>query len=441
MQTLALQQTESMPQTERITALYLRLSRDDDQQGESNSIANQRALLTDYAKKHKFRNARVFIDDGVSGVTFNRDGFREMYELIEAGQVAAVIVKDMSRLGRNYIEVGQLTEIVFPQHNVRFIAVNDSVDSEQGEDDLNPIRNLFNEWYAKDISRKVRSAKRLKSKEGYAIGAPPFGYKYDETDPRKWEIDNDAADVVRRIYKMRKDGTSVNEIVKTLKREKVLTPTAYAISKGYRKPSKRTTRGDYFWDKGIIIKILTNQSYAGDVVNFRTYSISYKLKKRLENPPEKWEIHKNVHPHIIERPIWEDIQKTLGTTKIRHPKHIEKNMFAGFLKCSDCGANLNYKYTHDNPKNHYFSCRNKRDNNGLCGKTHHIRVDTLTHAVREHISNITRFANLFEDEFVKIVVNEHYKQICAGQKRNQDALAQAIARDKKIESLFDEMYE
>lgn len=426
---------------EKITALYLRLSRDDDQSGESNSISNQRNLLTDYAKKNGFRNVKIFIDDGVSGVTFNRDGFKEMYCLIESDQVSTVIVKDMSRLGRNYLEVGQLTEMVFPQHNVRFIAVNDSVDSNQGEDDFTPFRNIMNEWYAKDMSRKMRSALRTKSKQGYAIGLPPLGYKFDSEDHRKWVIDEDGAEVVRRIYQMRKDGTSINEIAKILKREKVLTPSAYAIQKGYRTPTKRSTRGDCFWDVSVVHQTLTNQAYVGDVINFRTYSKSYKLKERLDNPKENWEIHENVHEPIIDRLFWEDIQKTFGDTKYRKPKHIEKNMFAGYLKCSDCGANLNYKYTHDNPDNHYFSCRNKRANNGLCKKTHHIRVDILTELVRNHISVITQFAALFEDEFVKIVVDEHYKRICQQQKRNQDALGQMLVRDKELDTLYEKLYE
>jgi len=441
MQAIALQQFEICSLDEKITALYLRLSRDDDQQGESNSIANQRALLMDYAKKHKFRNVRVFIDDGVSGVTMKRSGFQKMYSLVLAGSVSTVIVKDMSRLGRNYLEVGQLTEMVLPQHDVRFIAVNDSVDSELGEDDFTPFRNIMNEWYAKDMSRKIRSAKRLKSKQGYAVGIPPFGYMYEGEDKKKWVVDEEAADVVRYIYQLRKDGSSIPEIVKILKRQKVLNPSAHAVAKGHRKPSKRATRGDHFWDTSVVERILRNQAYVGDVINFRTYSRSYKLKERLDNPPEKWEIHESVHQAIIQRPFWDAIQKTFGGTKARQPKHIPKNMFAGFLKCATCGANLNYKYTHDNPDNHYFSCRNKRDNNGLCGKTHHIRVDVLTHLVREHISNITRFANQFEDDFVKIVINEHYKRMCAQQKKSKDKLEKLLARDKELDTLYEKLYE
>lgn len=426
---------------EKITALYLRLSREDDQTGESNSISNQKALLIDYAKKNGFRNIRIFVDDGVSGVTFNRNGFKEMHECIEQDMVSTVIVKDMSRLGRNYIEVGQLTEVLFPQNNIRFIAVNDGVDSEKGEDDFTPFRNIMNEWYAKDMSRKMRSALKTKSKQGYAIGQPPLGYKYDEVDARLWVIDDEGAEMIRHIYNMRIQGTSTNEIAKILKREKVLTPSAYAFQKGYKNPAKKLTRGEYFWDTSMVRKILTNQSYIGDIVNFRSYSKSYKLKERLDNPKENWEIHEGVHEPIIDRNTWEIVQKSFGDTKYRKPKHIEKNMFAGFLKCSDCGANLNYKYTHDNPDNHYFSCHNKRANNGLCSKTHHIRVDTIKDIVTNHLSNILRFASLFEDEFVKIVIDEQYKQIQMQQKRNQDTLQMLLARENELDILFEKVYE
>lgn len=426
---------------DNITALYLRLSRDDEQEGESNSISNQKAFLLDYANRNKFRNIQIFVDDGVSGVTFNRDGFKELLELIEMERVGILLVKDMSRLGRNYLEVGHLTETVFPMHNVRFIAVNDGVDSDNGEDDFTPFRNIMNEWYAKDMSRKMRSAHRTKSRQGYAIGPPPYGYKRDSVDPRKWAVDDEAADIVKRIYAMRMERASVIDIAKKLRRDKVLIPSLYAQQKGYKNPTKKAVRGEFLWDKSSVHKILTNQAYVGDAVNFCTYSKSYKLKDRLPNPKEKWEVHKDVHEAIIDRAVWESIQKTFNDTKCRKPKHVEKNMFAGFLKCSDCGANLNYKYTHDNPANHYFSCLNKRNNSGLCGTTHHIRVDTLTDLVTQNIAEIVRFASLFEDDFVKLVMNEHYKQILIQQRKNQTALQTALAREKEVDVLYEGLFE
>ncbi len=432
---------KQLQEKEKITALYLRLSRDDELNGESNSISNQKILLTDFAKKNKFKNIKYFIDDGVSGVTMKRPSFQKMIKHVEQDEVENLIVKDMSRLGRNYLDVGQLTETVFPMHNIRFIAINDGVDSEHGEDDFTPFRNIMNEWYAKDMSRKMRSAMRTKSKQGYAIGSPPYGYKYGVEDKKRWIVDDEAAEIVREIFELRKKGTSVNDIGTILKRRKVLIPSVYSARKGYKKATKLSVRGEFFWDKAVVRLILKNQLYVGDVINFRTYSKSYKLKARLDNPEDKWEIHKDVHEAIVSREDFELIQKTFNTTKCRQPKHCEKNMFAGLLKCSDCGANLNYKYTHDNPDNHYFSCRNKRENNGLCKSTHHIRVDSITELVKKNLGNIVRFASVFEDEFVKIVVDEKYKEIQLRQKKNQEALQVALSRNNEVDILYEKLFE
>ena len=426
---------------DKITALYLRLSRDDDLEGESNSISNQKTLLTRYAKENGFKNVKIFIDDGVSGVTFNRQGFKEMFKLIEADQVETLIVKDMSRLGRNYIEVGQLTETILPMHDVRLIAVNDGVDSERGEDDFTPFRNIMNEWYAKDMSRKMRSALKIKNSQGYAIGHPPYGYKYDEIDKKRWIIDQEAADVVRHIFNLRKQSESVNEIARILKKEKIYVPSVYAIKKGFKRPLRKPPLGEYLWTHVMVRNILSNQSYTGDVINFKTYSKSFKLKKRLENDKENWQIHKNVHEPIIDKELFELVQKTFKTTKCQRPRQTAKNIFAGFLRCSDCGANLNYKFTHDNPNNHYFSCKNNRARNGLCKKTHHIRVDVLTNLVKNDIANIVRFATEFEDEFVKIVVDEDYKRIQATQKKNLEVLNKMLSRDKELDTLCEKVFE
>jgi len=423
-----------------IDALYLRISQDDEKEGESNSIANQRALLMGYAKKNHLKNIRVFVDDGISGATLKRGGIEELIALVEADKVRTVIVKDLSRLGRNYIEMGQLTEIVFPQHNVRLIAVNDGVDSALGDDDFTPFRNIMNEWYLKDLSRKLRSAQRAKSAQGYAIGQPPLGYMRDPENPKRWVIDEEGAVVVRMIYAMRLQGTSVTDIAAKLKHRRVLTPSAYAAHKGYNK-RKISVNGAYFWDHPIVRSILSNRAYLGDVVNFRTYSRSYKLKQRLENPEENWDVHRGVHDPIISRPSWEAVQRTFGDTKYRKPKYVEKNMLSGYLFCADCGARLNYKYTHDNPENEYFSCRNKRARNGLCATTHHIRVDTVTELVTNHLRRTLHFADVFEDEFVKIVVDEHYKKILLTQRKNQHDLAEAKARDKEIDRLYEKIYE
>lgn len=287
----------------------------------------------------------------------------------------------------------------------------------------------------------MRSSMQTKSKQGYAIGQPPFGYMHDPENRKRWVIDPEGAEVVRYIYGLRREGTSINDIAKQLKREQVLIPSVYALRKGFRRPTKQAVRGEYLWDTSLVRKILQNQAYVGDVLNFRTYSKSYKLRKRLDNPEEKWEVHKDVHDAIIPREEWELIQKTFGDTKCRKPKHIEKNMFCGYLKCSDCGANLNYKYTHDNPDNHCFSCRNKRANNGLCSKTHHIRVDVITELVLRNLSEIVRFAAAFEDEFVKIVMDEQYKQIQIQQRKNQETLQTLLARNREVDVLYEKLFE
>ena len=296
-------------------------------------------------------------------------------------------------------------------------------------------------WYAKDMSRKLKSTYRLKSKQGLAIGLPPYGYMFDPENPKKWIIDMEAAEIVRYIFSMRLQGESVNKIAEKLKREKILIPTIYAVKKGLRKTAKRAITGEFMWHHGTVQAILAHPAYVGDIVNFKTYTKSFKLKKRFNNDKENWEIHKNVHEPIIERTAWGKVQKSFGDIKYRKPKHIEKNMFAGFLKCSDCGANLNYKFTHDNPDNHYFSCKNKRANNGLCRKTHHVRVDTLTQIVRNNIAEIVRFANNFQDEFIKLVVDENYKLTQERQKRNNENLQKMLSRDKELDTLIERLFE
>lgn len=236
-------------------------------------------------------------------------------------------------------------------------------------------------------------------------------------DKKRWVVDEEGAQIVRYIFELRKQGESMNKIAKILKKQKVYIPSVYAAKKWISKPTAKPPLNEYLWNHGMIQRILTNQSYVGDVVNFRTYSKSFKLKNRIDNARENWQIHKDVHEPIISRELFEENQKSFGDTKCRKPKCIPQNMFVGFLRCSDCGANLNYKYTHDNPDNHYFSCKNNRVGNGLCKKTHHVRVDVLDHLIRNDISNIVQFATEFEDEFVKIVVDENHKRIQATQKK------------------------
>ena len=254
-------------------------------------------------------------------------------------------------------------------------------------------------------------------------------------------IDEPAAETVRLIYQLRLEMTSVNDIAKILKSRRVLIPSAYLAQSGIRAPKRTSDHGDYFWSVGIVRQILQNRSYVGDVINFRTYSKSYKLKKRIQNPEENWVIHEDVHDPIIKRSRWEHVQSTFGQTKCRQPKEHEKSMLSGYLVCSDCGAALNYKRPCDKPQNHYFSCHNNRQNNGLCNTTHHIRVDSITDIVTHQIRSVLHFASYFEDEFVKLVVDEHYRRVQVQQRQNQKDLAAAQARDKELDRLYEKIYE
>ncbi|MDR1364057.1 MAG: recombinase family protein [Oscillospiraceae bacterium] len=429
----------SLQSGEKITAIYVRLSKEDEQDGESNSIANQKAFLVDYAKMNGFENIKVFADDGISGLTLNRSEFNRMYELIESGMVENLIVKDMSRLGRNYLEVGRLTEYVLPSHSIRFVSVNDGVDTAKGKNEFTPFRNIMNEWYSKDISRKIKCSQRLISKQGFAVGQPPYGYKRSFENLRIWIIDEEAAEIVRLIYKMRLEGKSFNKIAEFLQNKKILIPSQYALEKGIKRPQK-IARNRFFWNPETIRKILRNQSYTGDIVNFKTYRKSLKLRKLFENPKENWEIHKNIHEAIIERSVWEDVQKTIGI-KQRKPKSTEKNMFVGFLKCADCGANINYVIQTKSPQNHHFSCGNFRRKNGLCDKSHHVRIDELTGLVRNYINEILVFTKDFEDEFVQLITGENQKQSQTVKKKNQETLQRLKDRYNVLDILFKKIFE
>ena len=281
---------------QRTTAMYTRLSRDDDQSGESNSIQNQKIMLSEYAEKNGYTNCKFFVDDGISGATFERKGFQEMLAMIEAGEVERVIVKDLSRLGRNFLEVGQYTEYVFPQHNIHFIAIMDNVDSnlQSGTGDfITPIKNIFNEMYISDVSRKLRNSYKSKSSQGYPVGKPPFGYIRDPANPKRWIVDKEAAEVVRRIYQMRLEGNSIEDIAKALRQDKVDLPSVYAIKKGLPCPNKRLDREEYRWNSNMIDLVLKNQSYCGDVVNFKTFRKAYmnygntiaKARRLMRYPP------------------------------------------------------------------------------------------------------------------------------------------------------------
>ena len=421
--------------------LYERLSRDDNLEGESYSIGNQKKLLTKVAKEKGYTNLVHFLDDGISGVTMDRPGFNDMMEQLAAGKAAAVFVKDLSRLGRNYIEVGRLTEEFFPEHDIRLVAVSDNIDTAEGENELAPIRNLFNEWYARDISKKRRISNKIKGNAGEPMGPPPYGYKKDPDDPKRWIVDEEAAQVVRRVFRMTLDGYGTEQIATIFSEEKILTPIAYWREKGVNRPGKSKLRGPYMWNSSTITHILSLQEYCGDILNFKTYSKSYKNKKRLANDRENWVIFQDVHEPIIERAVFEQVQQKRGKIRKRRTHEGERNMFSGLLVCADCGHNLHFHFNQGNPDIKYFNCSNYKGNRGTCTSTHYVRVDFLEQVVLGEIRRLTKFASQFEDEFVKAVIGHSQQTEATDRKLKEKELKALQARDEELDGLFERIYE
>ena len=421
--------------------LYERLSRDDNLEGESYSIGNQKKLLTKVAKEKGYTNLVHFLDDGISGVTMDRPGFNDMMEQLAAGKAAAVFVKDLSRLGRNYIEVGRLTEEFFPEHDIRLVAVSDNIDTAEGENELAPIRNLFNEWYARDISKKRRISNKIKGNAGEPMGPPPYGYKKDPDDPKRWIVDEEAAQVVRRVFRMTLDGYGTEQIATIFSEEKILTPIAYWREKGVNRPGKSKLRGPYMWNSSTITHILSLQEYCGDILNFKTYSKSYKNKKRLANDRENWVIFQDVHEPIIERAVFEQVRQKRGKIRKRRAHEGERNMFSGLLVCADCGHNLHFHFNQGNPDIKYFNCSNYKGNRGTCTSTHYVRVDFLEQVVLGEIRRLTKFASQFEDEFVKAVIGHSQQAEATDRKLKEKELKALQARDEELDGLFERIYE
>ena len=437
-----MKQSNNNKKSRDVTAfLYERLSRDDNMDGESYSIGNQKKLLIKVAKEKGYTNLVHFFDDGISGVTMDRPGFADMIQQLEQGKAAAVFVKDLSRLGRNYIEVGRLTEEFFPNHDIRLVAVSDNIDTDEGENELAPIRNLFNEWYARDISKKRRISNKIKGNAGEPMGQPPYGYIKDPENPKRWIVDEEAARVVRRIYRMTLEGVGTEQIAAKLEEDGVLTPRAYWHSKGINRPGKVKDLPPTHWNSSSVIKMLSVQEYCGDILNFKTYSKSYKNKKRLENDRENWAIFKDVHEPIIERAVFEQVQQKRGKMRKRQAKDGERSMFSGLLVCADCGSNLHFHFNQGNPEIKYFNCSNYKGNRGTCGSTHYVRVDFLEQVVLGEIRRLTKYAGLYEDDFLKEVIG-HSRQAEETERRlKEKELKSLLVRDDELDGLFERIYE
>ena len=423
----------------RITALYARLSRDDEKDGISGSIQNQKVILEKYVKDNKLPNPCFFYDDGFSGVTFTRPAFMEIMELAEQGMVGTIVVKDHSRLGRNRLVVGQLLEEDFVRLDIRYIAIMDNIDTEKGISDIVPMQDLFNEWHAKNTSDKVRRVMQSKGMSGKPLTTnPPFGYMKNPENKDEWFVDEPAAKVVRQIFEMCVSGLGPTQIAKRLRSEKVLTPTEYWNSIG-RKCSKPPAV-PYNWCAATVADILDKQEYCGDTVNFRTTSKSFKLKKRLERPQEDWQIFENTHPAIIDRETFELVQE-LRQHRRRPTKSGIVSMFSGLLYCADCGEKLYYSVTNNYKREQaYFFCSAYRKNSNVCS-AHYIREKIVEQLVLESMQRVLWYVQSYEKLFAQRQLaefGEKQKRKFAEKRRELD---KTKLRVREIDGIIQKLYE
>mgnify|MGYP001777649839 FL=1 len=431
-----------MKQSDKITALYCRLSRDDDQQGDSNSIVNQKAFLARFAREKGFRNIEYFVDDGYSGANFQRPDWQRMMALVDEGKIGIVVAKDMSRIGRNYLEVGMYTEITFPQNHVRFIAVNSGVDSaNQQDNEFAPFLNIINEFYVKDGSKKVRASLKLKGESGeYLTTIPPYGYMKDPEDKKKWVVDAEAASVVRRIFSLCVDGNGPTQIARILREKQVPTPTVYQSRMGQ---AVRCIPPDnpYNWNGSTVSAILERMEYCGHTVNFKTHRQSYKIKKTIENPPEQWKIFRNTHEAIVDEETFERVQE-LRRNKRRPAKTGKTNLFSGVAYCADCGEKMYYCTTQnfEERQDHFVCSTSRKKGKDVCG-THFIRAVVLEKGVLRFLQillwYISDCESLFREKLGAKRKEDFKKELSA--KRRQ--LTQAQRRIEELDRLFKRIYE
>lgn len=426
-------------QPDKITALYCRLSRDDEQDGLSGSIKNQQAILEKYAQENGFKNTRVFIDDGWSGTNFARPAFTEIMELAEKGRIDTLIVKDHSRLGRNRLIVGQLLEKGFDSLGVRYIAIMDNIDTAKGISDLVPMQDLFNEWHAKNTSQKVRNVFKSKGMSGAPLTTnPPYGYLKDPENKNGWIVDEEAAKTVRQIFAWCVDGLGPTQIAKRLKAAKVPTPTEHwgNIGRNCSKPPAIP----YNWCSATVADILSKQEYCGDTINFRSTTKSFKNKKKIDRPPEEWQIFKNTHPAIIDREVFALVQE-LRKHRRRPTKSGIVSPFSGLLYCADCGEKLYYSVTNNYKREQaYFFCSSYRKNSEVCS-AHYIREKVVEQIVLESMQRILLNVQALEKEFARkqmdCYTEDKKKQLAAKHRE----LSKAKKRIAEIDALIQKIYE
>ncbi len=431
---------KKQPNNQRITALYARLSRDDEKEGISGSIQNQKAILEKFASDNHLPNPRFFFDDGYSGVSFTRPAFMEIMELAEQGLVANLVVKDHSRLGRNRLVVGQLLEEDFVRLNVRYIAIMDNIDTANGVSDIVPMQDLFNEWHAKNTSDKVRRVMQSRGNAGIPLTTNvPYGYKKDPVDKNRWIVDEPAAAVVQRIFQMSVSGLGPTQIAKKLRSEGVLTPSEYQRGNGVNCPTK-LPEYPHKWCSHTVAEILDRQEYVGDTVNFRTYRQSFKLKKQLDRPQEEWKVFPNTHPAIINRETFALVQN-LRQHRRRPTRTGAVSMFSGLLYCADCGSKLGYSATNNYKREQaYFFCSGYRKNTDLCS-AHYIREKVVAQLVLEGLQRLLWYVQVYEERFAQ----EQMERFGLQEKRELTAkrreLDKAKQRVSEIDQLIQKSYE
>ena len=427
-------------ESDKITALYCRLSRDDDMAGESNSIINQKSILSKYAKDNKFQNIKFFVDDGYSETNFTRPAFMEMMELAESGKIETIIVKDHSRLGRNRLVVGQLLEEDFVRLNVRYIAIMDNIDSSKGLNDFLPIQDWFNEMHAKNTSQKVRAVLKNKGESGISLANNiPYGYKKDENDKTKWIIDEQSAEVVKEIFNLFIQGHGTCEIAMILQEREILTPAEYSASVGIKLSSK-SQELKHQWNCVTVAGILDRQEYIGDTVNFKSTTRSYKDKTRVNLPKEDRKIFKNTHEPIIDEHTW-NIVKQLRSNRKKYAKSGKKSIFSGLLFCYDCGKKLYFKSpVSDKKAKEHYRCSSYKSSRASC-TSHYITDEALQNIVLENIQRVISYMKSYEDLFIKKQLAQSTQEELRQISKNKKELEKAKKRIIEIDNLFKHIYE
>ena len=422
----------------KITALYCRLSQDDGREGESNSISNQKEILSQYARANGFHNTMFFVDDGISGTTFDRPDFQRMQRMIENGEIGVVIVKDLSRFGRNYLDVGEYLEIKYPTLGVRFIAIQENVDTLKNTGtEMMPFNNIFNEWYAAQTSKKIRAVWKSKAEKGERISQTvPHGYKKSEDNPKQWIIDEPAAKVVRYIFQLCIEGLGPTQIAHRLEDERILCPTAYAMENGRKTPNPLPKRGEYAWDGATVKHILANRQYTGCTVNFKTTLVSYKVHKTVHNPEEEWQIIPNTQEAIIDEDTFNRVQE-LREGRRRNTATGRESLFSGLLYCADCKSKLYFCAAKSiKPHQEFHRCSAYKESRGTCS-IHFIREVVLREMMLELVKRVALFIQQYEAVFLYMYAKKHN----ITKETNVRNMKAAIEKDKRRISEIDMMIE